>query len=254
MSAFEFQEPHQTHPPTSGGGFSKFCTAVVRSQSRRIINWQVIPRNRRESRAPGCAALPRSAVRPVLHSATHAVARPTALDRVQRIGCTTVMRVSLSCARRSTRARPAGLLLAAFWRRGGADRQRHRRSSDARSRQCAPPSMPRGRTKPRTSRIRSGSARFPRRRSRKRPAQRAYADAFRAAGLQNVASTSEGNVLGERPGRSARPNVVIQRAPRYRVSRRHRRHGHATGNDRSADRASATTAAASPSSSRSRAH
>src|SRR5688572_29713387 len=37
----------------------------------------------------------------------------------------------------------------------------------------------------------------------------AYADAFRAAGLQNVRIDKEGNVLGERPGRSARPHVVI---------------------------------------------
>lgn len=37
----------------------------------------------------------------------------------------------------------------------------------------------------------------------------AYADAFRAVGLQNVRIDKEGNVLGERPGRSARPHVVI---------------------------------------------
>ncbi|MBM3820809.1 MAG: M20/M25/M40 family metallo-hydrolase [Acidimicrobiia bacterium] len=36
-----------------------------------------------------------------------------------------------------------------------------------------------------------------------------YADAFRAAGLQNVRIDREGNVLGVRPGRSARPNLVF---------------------------------------------
>src|SRR5687767_6351847 len=38
---------------------------------------------------------------------------------------------------------------------------------------------------------------------------RVYADAFRAAGLQNVRIDREGNVLGVRPGRSARPNLVF---------------------------------------------
>jgi acetylornithine deacetylase/succinyl-diaminopimelate desuccinylase-like protein len=37
----------------------------------------------------------------------------------------------------------------------------------------------------------------------------AYADAFRAVGLQNVRIDGEGNVLGERPGKSARPHVVV---------------------------------------------
>lgn len=37
----------------------------------------------------------------------------------------------------------------------------------------------------------------------------AYADAFRAAGLRNVRIDSAGNVLGERPGRAARPNLVF---------------------------------------------
>jgi acetylornithine deacetylase/succinyl-diaminopimelate desuccinylase-like protein len=36
-----------------------------------------------------------------------------------------------------------------------------------------------------------------------------YADAFRAAGLQDVRIDREGNVLGVRPGRSARPNLVF---------------------------------------------
>jgi acetylornithine deacetylase/succinyl-diaminopimelate desuccinylase-like protein len=36
-----------------------------------------------------------------------------------------------------------------------------------------------------------------------------YADAFRAVGLQNVRLDREGNVLGVRPGRSARPNLVF---------------------------------------------
>ena len=36
-----------------------------------------------------------------------------------------------------------------------------------------------------------------------------YADAFRAAGLQNVRIDREGNVLGVRPGRSPRPNLVF---------------------------------------------
>jgi tripeptide aminopeptidase len=38
---------------------------------------------------------------------------------------------------------------------------------------------------------------------------RAYADAFRAAGLTNVRSDKEGNVLGERRGRAARPHLVF---------------------------------------------
>ena len=38
---------------------------------------------------------------------------------------------------------------------------------------------------------------------------RAYADAFRAARLRNVRTDRAGNVLGERPGRAARPHVVI---------------------------------------------
>src|SRR5690606_31856295 len=38
---------------------------------------------------------------------------------------------------------------------------------------------------------------------------RAYADAFRAAGLTNVRIDRVGNVLGERPGRLPRPNGVI---------------------------------------------
>ena len=37
----------------------------------------------------------------------------------------------------------------------------------------------------------------------------AFADAFRASGLQNVRIDDEGNVLGERPGKSARPHVVV---------------------------------------------
>jgi tripeptide aminopeptidase len=36
-----------------------------------------------------------------------------------------------------------------------------------------------------------------------------YAEAFRAAGLNNVRIDKEGNVLGERPGRSARPHLVF---------------------------------------------
>ena len=38
---------------------------------------------------------------------------------------------------------------------------------------------------------------------------RAYAAAFRAAGLQNVRIDREGNVLGDRPGRAARPHLVM---------------------------------------------
>lgn len=38
---------------------------------------------------------------------------------------------------------------------------------------------------------------------------RAYADAFRAVGLENVRIDAEGNVLGERRGRSARPHLVF---------------------------------------------
>ena len=37
----------------------------------------------------------------------------------------------------------------------------------------------------------------------------AYADAFRAAGLRNVRIDGAGNVLGERPGRAARPHLVF---------------------------------------------
>jgi acetylornithine deacetylase/succinyl-diaminopimelate desuccinylase-like protein len=37
----------------------------------------------------------------------------------------------------------------------------------------------------------------------------AYADALRAAGLKNVRLDKAGNVLGERPGRAARPHLVI---------------------------------------------
>jgi acetylornithine deacetylase/succinyl-diaminopimelate desuccinylase-like protein len=37
----------------------------------------------------------------------------------------------------------------------------------------------------------------------------AYADAFRAAGLTNVRIDAEGNVLGERRGRAARPHLVF---------------------------------------------
>jgi tripeptide aminopeptidase len=37
----------------------------------------------------------------------------------------------------------------------------------------------------------------------------AYAAAFRAAGLKNVRLDGEGNVLGERPGRTAAPHLVI---------------------------------------------
>jgi tripeptide aminopeptidase len=37
----------------------------------------------------------------------------------------------------------------------------------------------------------------------------AYAEAFRAAGLTRVRLDKEGNVLGERPGRSPRPRVVV---------------------------------------------
>jgi acetylornithine deacetylase/succinyl-diaminopimelate desuccinylase-like protein len=36
-----------------------------------------------------------------------------------------------------------------------------------------------------------------------------YADDFRALGLRNVRIDAEGNVLGERPGRTARPHLVI---------------------------------------------
>lgn len=38
---------------------------------------------------------------------------------------------------------------------------------------------------------------------------RAYLEAFRAAGLKNVRQDREGNVLGERPGRAARPHLVM---------------------------------------------
>jgi acetylornithine deacetylase/succinyl-diaminopimelate desuccinylase-like protein len=38
---------------------------------------------------------------------------------------------------------------------------------------------------------------------------KAYAELFRAAGLEDVRIDSEGNVIGVRPGRSARPNVVF---------------------------------------------
>lgn len=38
---------------------------------------------------------------------------------------------------------------------------------------------------------------------------RVYADAFRAAGLRDVRIDREGNVLGVRPGRRARPNLVF---------------------------------------------
>jgi acetylornithine deacetylase/succinyl-diaminopimelate desuccinylase-like protein len=38
---------------------------------------------------------------------------------------------------------------------------------------------------------------------------RAYAEAFRAAGLEDVRIDKEGNVIGVRPGRSPRPNVVF---------------------------------------------
>jgi tripeptide aminopeptidase len=38
---------------------------------------------------------------------------------------------------------------------------------------------------------------------------RAYADAFRAAGLTNVRIDAEGNVLGERRGRTTRPHLVF---------------------------------------------
>jgi acetylornithine deacetylase/succinyl-diaminopimelate desuccinylase-like protein len=37
----------------------------------------------------------------------------------------------------------------------------------------------------------------------------AYVAAFKAAGLRNVRTDREGNVLGERPGRTARPHVVM---------------------------------------------
>lgn len=37
----------------------------------------------------------------------------------------------------------------------------------------------------------------------------AYADAFRRAGLRNVRIDKAGNVLGERPGRAARPHLVL---------------------------------------------
>ena len=39
---------------------------------------------------------------------------------------------------------------------------------------------------------------------------RAYADAFRSAGLENVRVDKQGNVLGERPGRMRRPHVVMR--------------------------------------------
>ena len=38
---------------------------------------------------------------------------------------------------------------------------------------------------------------------------RVFADDFRALGLQNVRIDAEGNVLGERPGRSAKPHLVL---------------------------------------------
>ena len=38
---------------------------------------------------------------------------------------------------------------------------------------------------------------------------RAYADAFRSAGLRNVRIDKQGNVLGERPGRQATPHLVF---------------------------------------------
>jgi tripeptide aminopeptidase len=38
---------------------------------------------------------------------------------------------------------------------------------------------------------------------------RAFADAFRSAGLRNVRVDTAGNVVGERPGRAPRPNIVI---------------------------------------------
>src|SRR5918993_343704 len=38
---------------------------------------------------------------------------------------------------------------------------------------------------------------------------KAYADAFRALGLNNVRIDKEGNVLGERPGLAARPHLVF---------------------------------------------
>ena len=38
---------------------------------------------------------------------------------------------------------------------------------------------------------------------------KAYAEAFRAAGLNDVRIDKEGNVIGVRPGRTARPNVVF---------------------------------------------
>ncbi|MGE0445955.1 MAG: M20/M25/M40 family metallo-hydrolase [Vicinamibacterales bacterium] len=38
---------------------------------------------------------------------------------------------------------------------------------------------------------------------------RVYADDFRALGLRNVRIDAEGNVLGERPGRAARPHLVV---------------------------------------------
>jgi tripeptide aminopeptidase len=41
------------------------------------------------------------------------------------------------------------------------------------------------------------------------PRAKAYADAFRAAGLTNVRIDREGNVLGERRGRAARPHLVF---------------------------------------------
>jgi acetylornithine deacetylase/succinyl-diaminopimelate desuccinylase-like protein len=37
----------------------------------------------------------------------------------------------------------------------------------------------------------------------------AYADAMRATGLRNVRIDTEGNVLGERPGRSSKPHLVL---------------------------------------------
>src|SRR5687768_10563943 len=37
----------------------------------------------------------------------------------------------------------------------------------------------------------------------------AYADAFRAAGLRGVRIDKAGNVLGQRPGRAARPHLVL---------------------------------------------
>jgi hypothetical protein len=53
-----------------------------------------------------------------------------------------------------------------------------------------------------------------------------FADMLRAAGLTDVSTDAEGNVIGVRKGMAA-PASRDRRAPRHRVSRRHRREGEA---------------------------